>query len=307
MKIVTTGSQYLDIDGYAGCVAYAELLNLQGLQARAVSMTPTNSSIPPIVLNWHAPLDTSYEPSADDTYTLIDVSNPDYFESFAAPDRIDAVIDHHPGFEGYWHERIGEAAIIERVGAACTQVFELWEHSGLTNVMSETSARLLICGILDNTLNFGADITSNRDKHAYVALQRIANFPADWPQKYFSACQNMIINDLSSSIANDIKVLNFRTFRHTVAFGQLALWDAGSTIQQSFETIKATVSVVQPHWFMNVISLNDNRSYFISDDNQIKTWLSSLLNLAFAGNVAAADRLWLRKEVMKADIDTSNR
>ena len=37
MKIVTAGSRYIDIDAYAGCIAYANLLNLKGIQAKAVS------------------------------------------------------------------------------------------------------------------------------------------------------------------------------------------------------------------------------------------------------------------------------
>lgn len=30
MKIVTSGLKFLDIDAYAGCIAYAELLRLKG-------------------------------------------------------------------------------------------------------------------------------------------------------------------------------------------------------------------------------------------------------------------------------------
>ena len=31
MIVVTSGSAYLDIDAYAGCIAFAQVLNLQGL------------------------------------------------------------------------------------------------------------------------------------------------------------------------------------------------------------------------------------------------------------------------------------
>lgn len=37
MKIVTSGSKYIDIDAYAGIIAYANLLNLNGISAKAVS------------------------------------------------------------------------------------------------------------------------------------------------------------------------------------------------------------------------------------------------------------------------------
>jgi inorganic pyrophosphatase/manganese-dependent inorganic pyrophosphatase len=45
MKIITSGASYLDIDAYACCIAYAELLNLQGIPARAVSSAKPNASV----------------------------------------------------------------------------------------------------------------------------------------------------------------------------------------------------------------------------------------------------------------------
>ena len=47
MKIVTSGSRYIDIDAYASCIAYANLLNLKGIEAKAVSTAKINESITP--------------------------------------------------------------------------------------------------------------------------------------------------------------------------------------------------------------------------------------------------------------------
>jgi inorganic pyrophosphatase/exopolyphosphatase len=62
--------------------------------------------------------------------------------------------------------------------------------------MGQASARLLMCGILDNTLNFGAKITTERDRRAYQELSKIADLPEDWPAQYFAACQAGIVHDL---------------------------------------------------------------------------------------------------------------
>ena len=69
MKVVTSGSAYLDIDAYACCIAYAELLNLQGVDARAVSSAPLNASISKTVLGWQSSLD-DYLPRAGDEFVL---------------------------------------------------------------------------------------------------------------------------------------------------------------------------------------------------------------------------------------------
>lgn len=303
MKIITAGSRYADIDAYAGCVAYAELLQKQGHDAQAVIEATPNQSIPAIVREWPAELQTTYKPSADDTFTLIDVSEPDYFESFVDHDRIDEVIDHHPGFEEYWKQRIGSGAIIEQVGAACTQIFEKWEQAGSLDQMSQTSARLLMCGILDNTLNFGAEITTDRDHHAYEMLSKIAGLPEDWPAQYFSACQEGIVADLPQAVKDDTKTMSgFKTFPNAIAVGQLAIWDGPDLAQHSFETFKNILSADQPLWFMNLISIKDGCSYFVGEDATVQTWLENLLGVKFDGTIAAADRMWLRKEIKKADI-----
>jgi nanoRNase/pAp phosphatase (c-di-AMP/oligoRNAs hydrolase) len=162
MRLVTSGSAYVDIDAYAGCVAYAELLQTHQEDAQAVSTAPLNESISETVHSWHAPLLTltEYNPSEDDTFTLIDVSDPSYFDKIVDIDRVDEVIDHHPGFEKHWQGLIGDKSDIEFIGAACTLVYERWRAAGQLGRMSVLSARLLICGILDNTLNFGAQPTT---------------------------------------------------------------------------------------------------------------------------------------------------
>lgn len=177
MKIVTSGLSFLDIDAYAGCIAYAELLNLQGHQALAFSSAIMNESISKTVRQWNAPFAQNYTPNNDDTFILMDVSEPQFIEKKADINRVEEVIDHHIGYEAFWHERIGDKANIEFIGAACTQVYELWVRAGLLDRISETSARLLICGILDNTLNFKANVSTQRDRLAYEQLSKIANLP----------------------------------------------------------------------------------------------------------------------------------
>lgn len=39
MRIITSGGKFLDIDGYSGCIAFAELLQKQGIEARRESAT----------------------------------------------------------------------------------------------------------------------------------------------------------------------------------------------------------------------------------------------------------------------------
>ncbi len=307
MKIITAGAAYLDIDAYAGIVAYAELLQKMGQSAVAVSTAALNESVPGTVRSWEAPLKTEYVPRSDDTFTLIDISTPEYFDSFVDLDRVDEVIDHHPGYEAYWHERIGERADIEAIGSACTQVFERWQRAGLVELMSETSARLLVCGILDNTLNFGANISTKRDEAAYRQLLHIANLPDDWPAQYFGECQESIASDPVGAIKNDTKLVRFPGWEAEVRVGQFAVWDAGVVLREFRADLVGQFESQSDPWFVNIISIGERKSYFLASDASMQAWLSDLLGISFDGVQAVSGRLWLRKEIIQAAIDKDSK
>lgn len=233
MHIVTAGAKYLDIDAYGGMAAYAELLQMQGKTAQAASSAALNESITKTIQSWGAPINTQYRPGSDDKFTLIDISNPAHFDTLVLLDRVDGVMDHHSGFEAYWRRRLGDGAVIAAVGAACTLVYEAWERAGLVGSMSERSARLLIAGILDNTLNFKAHVTTDRDERAYKALVKLANLPADWPMLYFTECQDTIMANTAGLLGTGSKVCVFPSFAEPMAIGQLAVLDARKLLDRA--------------------------------------------------------------------------
>lgn len=302
MRIITSGSAYVDIDAYAGCVAYAELLQVQDIRAEAVSTAIWNESISETVRSWRAPFRTNYTPNNNDTYTLIDVCDPMHFDKIVDLARVEEIIDHHPGFENYWQEHIGDKSHIEFIGAACTLVYERWKSANLLMSMDELSARLLVCGILDNTLNFGAKVTTHRDVEAYETLLTLANLPDDWTSQYFTECQDAILRDPKVAIENDKKILSFNTFDREVCFGQLVVWDGKRILTEHRDAIRESLVSIKPDWFMNVVSVGEQKSYFVTENTDVQVWLSELLNLSFNRSVAIADRLWMRKEVIKQDI-----
>lgn len=298
MKIVTAGGAYVDIDAYAGCIAYAELLRLQGEEACAVTSAPLNNSITPSILAWGNPIKTNYRPTDADEFILVDISEPTYFDPIVEEDRIVEVIDHHLGFEEYWRSRIGKRARIEFIGAACTQIYELWVAAGMMGQMSQTSARLLVAGILDNTLDFKAAITTMRDKAAYEHLLQFANLPEDWQAQYFRECQSTIEADLPTALKNDMKFFYDNEYLPD-ATAQLVVWNAGSLIENKKDKLIYEMDKLAPEWVLNIISINEGCSYFISDNISAQKKISDLVGVIFDETVAKAARFWLRKEIVK--------
>jgi nanoRNase/pAp phosphatase (c-di-AMP/oligoRNAs hydrolase) len=303
MKIVTCAKPFIDIDGFACCVAYAELLQLQGEEAYAVSTSKWNESITKTIHSWGAPLKTSYEPKQTDSFAIVDISDPQYFDALVDVERVEEIIDHHPGLEEFWENKIRDKAHIEFVGAASTLVCEHWKNAGLFEKMSPLSARLLLTGMLDNTLNFKAHITTERDKKAYADLFEKADLPKDWPALYFGECQQAIEANLPEAIRNDTKTLQILGVTEKMKVGQLAVWDAKQLIQKTKEVFVETMSAAGPVWFMNLISITEGKSYFLSPHKEVQEFLSSVLGIHFQEDKAEAARLWLRKEIVKTALE----
>ena len=105
MKVVTAGSYYVDIDAYAGIIAEVELLNLKGQPARAVSTAPLNESITRSLRQLEVGL-SNYEPQEGDEFIVVDTSKESSFDEIVKRGSVIEVIDHHPGQEKYWHDKM---------------------------------------------------------------------------------------------------------------------------------------------------------------------------------------------------------
>lgn len=303
MRIVTSGFAFLDIDAYAGCVAYAELLNVLGQPAHAVSTAPWNESISSTVRTWDGSLVSQYMANPADTFTLIDISEAAFFDHIVDLARVDEIIDHHPGFEAEWKAKLGERAHIEFIGAACTLVYEHWKAAGKLDHLSLESSKLLATGILDNTLNFNARVSTPRDKQAYQDLVSRTDLTDAWPAAYFSECQAGILEDVARALANDAKIITYPGLADTLKVGQLAVWDTSELLATHIDTMRQVLSTGVSSWYLNLISLSEGKSYLLCDDSSLQTWLTKLLGAQFEGSIGTTGHAWLRKEIMKQAIE----
>lgn len=301
MKIITSGASYLDIDAYACCIAYAELLNLQGIPARAVSSATANASVSKTVLDWGCAFQT-HEPSPTDEFILVDVSDHHHFDPMVVLDRVVEVIDHHPGYEDYWAKKLGSAADIRPIGAAATQVFQRWQTSDLLAKISEQSAALLATAILDNTLNFTSQMTTPADIDAYADLAFRAKLAPNWPEHYFLECQADIESDLANALAADLKRMKPESNLPQI-FAQMTVWDADTLLQKYRPTISQWMAEQGEDWLLNVISIRDGKSSFLAEPLSSQRKLNHLLKLDWHAGMAVTVPSILRKELLRSGLN----
>lgn len=297
MIVVTSGSKYMDIDAYACSIAYAQLLNLLGINAKAVSTANLNNSITKSLRNLNTKLD-NYQIKEDDKYVVVDVSNPDFFDKFVKQENIIKVIDHHVGFEQYWNDKIMDNANIEFIGAAATLVFEEYEKNNMQDKMNIDVAKLLMAAILDNTLNFTATVTSNRDKRAYKKMQEIVGCK-DFDKLYFNECQLQIEENLEDTIKNDTKTEKVSENLPRV-FAQLTVWNKDFLLVNIYK-IKQILGDIDDEWMLNIICLQDKRSYIIADNKNMQVKLQYLLESQFDNLIMPLESVMLRKEIIRKE------
>lgn len=304
--IVTAGRDYLDMDAYGGIVAYAELLRAAGKNAVAISTASWNVSVTPDLRKLPVKFSRQYTPQEDDEFVIVDLSDQAFFDTFVTPDSVVGIIDHHVGFEEFWSTRIGKEAHIEFIGAACTLVYELGHAAGSLSTISTASAKLLAAGIIDNTLNFKASLTTKRDIQAYNALKRLAGLEDTWAEKYLRECYEQLLENLETNLTNDTKLINYPCRSTAVCVGQMTVIDAQTVLDGYKRTIADTLVRVSPIWYANILDLSFGHSYFYCENKELQNWLSDSLGVTFKMNVAIADRLWLRKEIYKKVVDEEN-
>ena len=295
MVVITSGSKYIDIDAYASCIAYANLLNLKGKEAKAVSSAKTNESIPSSLLKLNIGLD-NYKPSKEDEFIIIDVSNKAFFDKIVNEDKIIEVIDHHVGYEEYWKNKLQDKAKIEFLGSIATLIVEIYEKEGLMHKITKELAILLISAILDNTLNLKAKVTSKRDIVVYEKLERIIQ-DRKYPEKYFLECESQINKDLKLAIENDTKTEYVSSILPPI-FSQLTIWDK-ETVLRNKDILYTVLNHMGNKWMLNLICLKDGKSYLIAEDLKVQKNLEKLFNKKFKADMMELDNVWLRKEIMK--------
>lgn len=292
--IITSGRKYIDIDAYASMIAYRELLKVISDNNIIASTTAIlNQSVPPLILNLRYSLDGPTD-NENNEYILLDVSNPDFFDKQVKSSKIVEIIDHHTGFEQHWAKYPNIKTQIEFIGSVCTLVYEKIIQSRHVEILDTDLCKLLVAGILDNTLNLKASITTDRDRSAYNELLRLGKVPEDFYKEYFSACEAEITKDFEKAIKDDLKIEKAGILPEVI--GQMIVLNLDNFDQEKMNEIFAAY----PEWMMNVILLEEGKSYIYFGGDGVGQRLEQLFDKKCGSdNLLVLDKFLLRKQIMK--------
>lgn len=306
-KIGVTQALYTsDMDSLACSIAYAELLNLEGKNAIAyVPKEPTNS-VTSEIKTWDFKYEEEPSPEEldDMSFVLVDTTDPHTFPKFVKQEKIVEIYDHHVGFEDYWKQKLGANAKIEMVGACATLIWEEYKKRGMSEKISQTSAKLLYAAIVSNTLNFKATLTSPRDAQAFQEILPIADIPSDWIEKYFIDQEEYIYKNTRQAILDDVKIIEFPNLGTKLTIGQLELWDSKKFVMDYKPLIKEILdNFDHQRWFFNAPCISMGKTYVFTENEEIKSILEKNFGFVFDSGVGEINKLIERKEFVKVILD----
>lgn len=292
--VITSGRKYIDIDAYSSIIAYRELLKKQyGDNVFAATTAVPNRSVPQLILDLDYHLD-SFVKSDDTKYVVLDVSNPDFFDETITTENLIEIIDHHTGFEKYWSNYPSIKTQIEFIGSVCTLIYEKIIQSEHIEILDTDLCKLLIAGILDNTLNLKASITTDRDRNAYNELMKLGNVSGEFYKEYFSACEAEIMRDFKKAIKDDLKIEKAGILPEVI--GQMIVLNLDYFDQERMDEFFAAY----PEWMMNVILLEEGKSYIYFGGDGVGQRLEQLFDKKCeSDNLLVLDKFLLRKQIMK--------
>ena len=293
MYVVSSGKAFHDIDAFGCAIAYAELLQKEGKEAKAVFIGPLNHSVTQLAREQGGEYLTEYAPTTEDRFVYVDLSNPKYF-AFPHEDasKISEIYDHHYGYEKYWKAQLGECSHIEHVGAAATLIWEEFKKRGFDKNISSASANVLALAILQNTLNFTSSETHARDLLAYKELALHVTMSDGWQQRYFDECATGMREHFSETLRNDTKILHEYFGNMTFVFSQLEIHeDPIAFLEHYKESINTFWSEFEhKRCLLNIPDITSKTSLLYSDDS---VWLHNIIKPLFP-NVIESAPSWIR-------------
>jgi inorganic pyrophosphatase/exopolyphosphatase len=295
--ILVTSYVNPDLDGVSGAIAYAEFFQKTGTPAVAAVIGELHEEAAYLFNRFSFERPQRVANSHDvDRVVLVDTSDLKNLEGTIEPEKVIEIIDHRAVHEA---GSFPNAKVqIELVGAAATLVTERFMQGHVD--ISPSSAILLCGGIISNTLNFRATMTTDRDHRAYAWLNNIANLPNDFWRELFMAKSDLSGEKLAERIKGDFSQFVFGGKKLGIA--QIEMIGAESLIHERGQEIAVILKSIKEQLrldliFLNTIELEACKNVFIATDPDMQQLLEQVLKVSFKGGVAQRPTFLMRKQI----------
>jgi manganese-dependent inorganic pyrophosphatase len=294
--IVVTTYVNPDLDGFACSVALTEFLNKTGQTAVMKVFGKPTVEVEYLLERFGLKIQEDAAVPLDHV-VLVDTSEILAIDKSIKPENVIEIIDHR---------KINDAALfknakvqVEPVGSAATLIAEKYEKTG-TEISIKT-ATLLYGAIVSNTLNFRANVTTDRDRRMAEWLGGKLELPEQFIEEMFRAKSDVSGVKLGEKIEADFAVFNIGGQK--VGIGQLEITDVKKLIETRKPEIMDILQKLKfqeklDKVFLSCIDLGEEFNAFVALEPATQQALSSILHVSFEQNVAYREGFIMRKEII---------
>lgn len=297
LMIYITSYDNPDLDGIASMYAYGELLNKLGQRAKAiycgVPVAEAEFVIEKLALNVGR---SEEELIQAEQIIILDTSDPDMVCKGVDPAKVIEVIDHRT-----FHSVGGfpsAKAQIEPVGACATLIAERFKLHNI--IPSETSATALYSAIVSNTINFKANVTTDRDKQMAQWMKSISNHEDELVREMFEY-KSTFDGTIKEWFMRDYKRLNISG--NVVAIIQHEIINVADFVKDNIAEIKKALDEIYHEYkydylFLSCIDIVEGCNEMVCVDEKTKILVEQAIGIKFIDCVAKTDHVKMRKEII---------
>ncbi len=296
-QILVTSYVNPDLDGFACAFAYSEFLNLSGQPAALGINGALHEETKFLLRQYNIPFQPSdVDPTGFAKIMLVDASDLEGIDPRIKPESVVEIIDHRRVNQ---QEAFPNAQVQnEPVGSAATLIAEKFIETKIP--LSKPAAILLYGAIVSNTLNFQANVTTERDKDAAQWLTMLVRPTANFALELFQAKSNITKANLEERIDHDFARFDLGS---KIGIAQLELIDAARLVTELKPEILKKLQELKlaenlDIIFLSLIDLNHQQNIFVTDDPTMQELLESILQVKFTDSMAVRSGFIMRKEIM---------
>ncbi len=296
--MLITGGEEPDIDASACAYSYAELLRQGGKDALAVAFGRPHIEAEFVFEFLKIPILTKGDSEVKKCkeVILVDASELHVLASSIDPKKIVEVIDHRRSNDV--HKFPNAKAQIELVGAAATLIAEKFFTKKMNP--SRESAVLLYSAIVSNTINFKANLTTDRDRKMAHWLKPLCKIPDDYIHQMFehkSTFKGSIKDALLAELAKP--TIDGQKW----GIVQLEILNVDDFVKKNKAELElGLLELKKEHVLDNIIltciDIEVGYNEFLSVDDDSREALSTALKVPFTDNHAIRPGIIMRKEII---------
>lgn len=299
-EILVTGYIDPDLDSVACTFGYTYLLNRIGERAVPSISGKHHEEVEHVLEEYGINFEIkTYNPEDFKKIILVDASDIEAIDKRIKPEKVIEIIDHR---RVNMADKFPRADVqIERVGAAATLVAERFLKEKVD--FTKDLATLMYGAIISNTLNFRANVTTDRDQKIAKILKDEFAFPDDFVHKMFLSKSDFSGDKVVRAVRGDFANFGGYDFGSLkIGIAQIEMIGGKKLAEENKRAISEELKRIADQknldiTFLSIVDLESNQNVFVVPTKKAEDLLEKIFNIKTQNHIAIRPGFIMRKEI----------